>query len=351
MATATRATVMTDRPKILIIAPSWVGDAVLSQPLLHRLQERTPAAVIEVLAPPWTRAVFERMPEVAAVHDLPFAHGELALRKRWTLARKLAQRGYTRAVVLPNSLKSALIPFFARIPQRSGYVGEARWCLLNDARRLDRAALPLMIERFAALAEDAGAPPQRPLAAVGLVTDNRSRDAALARLGLSMSAKIAVLCAGAEYGPAKRWPVEYFGELAQRFKAAGWQVWLAGSPKDAAAGAEIVAASAGSAVNLCGKTTLAEAIDLIACASHVVSNDSGLMHVAAALGRPLTALYGSSSPAFTPPPSALARVIKIDIACSPCFKRACPLGHFNCMRRLTPDAVWQEVSGATMAGS
>lgn len=333
---------MTDRPKILIVAPSWVGDAVLTQPLLRRLKVRDAAASIDVLAPPWTRAVFERMPEVASVHDLPFAHGELALGRRFALARSLARRGYTQAIVLPNSFKSALIPFAARIPVRTGFVGEARYGLLNDARKLDRAALPLMVERFAVLADDAGAP-VRPLAPLALTVDSAAREATLAKLGLSATPRVAVLCPGAEYGPAKRWPAEYFGELARRLAADSWQVWIAGSAKDAAIGEAIV--EAGGGMNLCGKTTLAEAIDLMSCAGCVISNDSGLMHVAAALDRPLTALYGSSSPAFTPPLSAHARIVKIDIACSPCFKRECPLGHFNCMRQLTPDAVWREITG------
>jgi heptosyltransferase-2 len=339
---------MTKRPHILIVAPAWVGDAVLSQPLLRRLQARNPDTLIDVLAPPWTRAVYERMPEVHAVHDLPFAHGELALRKRYALGRSLTPRGYTQAVVLPNSLKSALVPFFARIPRRTGFVGEMRSGLLNDTRKLDKEALPLMIERFAALAEDAGPVKIRPLSEVSLRIDAIARSTTLVKLGLKATPKIAVLCPGAEYGPAKRWPVEYFGALAQRFNADGWQVWIAGSAKDAAVGADIVTAAGGIGINLCGKTTLAEAIDLMSCASHVVSNDSGLMHVAAALDRPLTAIYGSSSPAFTPPPSAHARIVKIDLACSPCFKRVCPLGHFKCMCDLGVDTVWQAISAAAV---
>lgn len=337
---------MPDRQKILIVAPSWVGDAVLAQPLLRRLHERHAGAMIELLAPPWTRAVFERMPEVAAVHDLPFAHGELALGRRYALAGRLAAQHYTQAIVLPNSFKSALIPWLAGIPRRTGYTGEARYGLVNDARRLDKQALPLMVERFTALAEDAGVSTLRPIAPLALKVDAAARDATLKKLGLTFTPRIAVLCPGAEYGPAKRWPADFFGALAQRFAANGWQVWIAGSPKDAECGAAIVAAANGIGVNLCGKTSLAEAIDLMSCATHVVSNDSGLMHVAAALDRPLTALYGSSSPAFTPPLSARARVVKIDIDCSPCFERECPLGHFNCMRQLTPDTVWREITEA-----
>ena len=334
--------------KILVIAPAWVGDAVLAQPLFTRLHERHTGLTLDVLAPPWTHALFARMPEINATLTSPFGHGELALMRRYRLARDLAKRQYDQVIVLPNSLKSALVPFLARIPQRTGFVGEARWGLLNDVRRLDKQALPLMVERFAALAEAAGDELKRPLAAARLQVDAAQRAATLARLGLTLARPVAVLCPGAEYGPAKRWPPQYFAELARRFDGAGHDVWIAGSAHDAAIGDEINRLSGGHCVNLCGKTTLAEAIDLMSGAAVVVSNDSGLMHIAAALDKPLLALFGSSSPAFTPPASAHAKVIRLDLPCSPCFERVCPLGHFNCMLQLKPDEVWRHVDFAKM---
>ncbi len=330
-------------PHILIVAPSWVGDAVLAQPLFKRLHERHHDLALDVLAPPWTRALFARMPEVRSTIDSPFGHGELALKRRYALGRSLAAQHYDQAIVLPNSFKSALIPFFSAIPLRTGFVGEARWGLLNDARRLDSDSLPLMVERFALLAEAAGDAVKRPLAAAQLKVDAAQRAATLARLGLNPQRPVAVLCPGAEYGPAKRWPPAYFAELAQRLSASGYDVWLAGSAKDAAIGDEIAHAGGNACINLCGKSTLAEAIDLMSCASLVVSNDSGLMHIAAALGKPLTAIYGSSSPAFTPPRSARARIVRLDLPCSPCFQRECPLGHFNCMMQLTPTRIWDRI--------
>jgi heptosyltransferase-2 len=338
-------------PRILIVAPSWVGDAVLAQPMFRRLHERHRELTLDVLAPPWTRALFARMPEVHATIDSPFGHGELALKRRYTLGRSLAVRRYDQAIVLPNSFKSALIPFFAGIRLRTGFVGEARWGLLNDARRLDKQALPLMVERFALLAESAGEPVKRPFAAMPLKVDDAQRAATLAKLGLAPRRRVAVLCPGAEYGPAKRWPPDYFAELAQKLAAAGFDVWLAGSTKDAAIGEEIAHASGDACVNLCGKSTLDEAIDLIACAALVVSNDSGLMHIAAALGKPLTAIYGSSSPAFTPPLSPRAQIVRLDLPCSPCFQRECPLGHFNCMLQLTPREVWSRIEFARIPGA
>ena len=335
--------------KILVIAPAWVGDAVLAQPLFMRLRARDPALQLDVLAPAWTHALFARMPEVDTTLTSPFAHGELAWGRRRTLAREIAARGYDEAIVLPNSFKSALVPWFAQIPHRTGYIGEARFGLVNDARRLDKRALPLMVERFAALAAPRGAALTRPLPAPRLVVNESSRNATLGKLGLAAAAPVAVLCPGAEYGPAKRWPAPYFAALAGKLAAAGYAVWLAGSANDAATGAEIARLAGSNCINLCGRTTLAEAIDLLSGAAIVISNDSGLMHVAAALERPLVALFGSSSPAFTPPAGARSRVVRLELPCSPCFKRACPLGPFDCMMRLTPDAVWPHIERARTA--
>jgi heptosyltransferase-2 len=332
--------------KILIVAPAWVGDAVLAQPLFMRLHDRYPGLTLDVLAPAWTHALFARMPQIHATLANPFGHGELALARRYRIAREIAAQGYDQAIVLPNSFKSALVPFFAGIRLRTGYVGEARWGLLNDARRLDKLALPLMTERFAALAAAPGNGLQRPLATPRLAVDAVQRAATLARLGLAPRGPVAVLCPGAEYGPAKRWPAAYFAKIAKKLADAAYDVWIAGSANDAAIGDEIARASGGLCVNLCGKTTLAEAIDLLSRAALVISNDSGLMHIAAALDKPMLALFGSSSPAFTPPTSARAKIVSLELPCSPCFKRDCPLGHFNCMWQLTPDHVWQRIDFA-----
>ena len=326
--------------KILIVAPSWVGDAMLMQPMLMRLQQRHADCQIDVLSPPWCAGLLHAMPEVHQVINNPFGHGALQLKLRYQLGKQLRAAQYDQVIVLPNSLKSALVPFFARIPLRTGFIGEARYGLLNDARKLDKSVLPLMVERFAALAENNHAAIPQPLANPKLVVSAAQRSSSLQKLSLDLSKKIAVFCPGAEYGPAKRWPEAYYAELAQRFAAQGYAVWLIGSGKDYAVANEIQQLSGAVCVNLCGKTDLSDALALLACATVVVSNDSGLMHLAAAQDKPLLALFGPSSPQFTPPLSAHARVIKIDIACSPCFKRVCPLGHFNCMMQLTPDLVW-----------
>lgn len=329
--------------KILVIGPSWVGDCMLMQPMLMRLKQRHPDCLIDVLAPSWTAGLLHAMPEVNEAIVNPFPHGELNFKGRYRLGLELRNAHYDQAIVLPNSLKSALVPFFANIPLRTGFVGELRYGLLNDARKLDKALLPLMVERFAQLAETGNELIPRPLSNPTLFVSPAQRASTLLKLELKLDQPVAVFCPGAEYGIAKRWPVAYFAETAQRLHERGYAIWLVGSAKDREVAEKIISLGNQTARNLCGKTDLIDAIALLSCAQLVISNDSGLMHIAAALDRPLIALFGSSSPQFTPPLSNEASVIKLDIKCSPCFKRECPLGHFNCMNHLTPDLVWEQV--------
>lgn len=329
--------------KILVVAPSWVGDTMLMHPMLVRLKQRHPDSFIEVLAPAWTEDLLKQMPEVSATITNPFPHGALQLAGRFSLGMQLRNRFFDQAIVLPNSLKSALVPFFAGIPVRTGFIGEMRYGLLNDTRKLDKHALPLMVERFSQLAEAPLDALARPVPQPQLLVSEAQRQLVLNRLGLTLDKPVAIFSPGAEYGPAKRWPIPYFAELAQRLQQQGYVVWIVGSPKDQEIGDKIVALGNLNTRNLCGKTDLTEAIALISGASLVVTNDSGLMHIAAAFDRPMLALYGSSSPSFTPPLSNQAQVLKIDISCSPCFKRECPLGHFKCMKNLTPQMVAEHI--------
>ena len=303
--------------RTLVVAPNWIGDALMAQPLLARL-----GGTIDVLAPPWVAPVVRRMPEVAEVIEAPLRHGALQLGERWRLARELRRRGYDRAVVLPNSWKSALIPFLARIPERVGYVGEMRHGLLNKTFPNQKQSMPAHYARLGG-----GSGQHQPLQ----VSPREIQDAK-ARFGIE--GDYVVFCPGAEYGPAKRWP--YFGELAAAVRT---PVVLLGSKNDEQAAAGIAGR------NLVGKTSLDDALRLIAGASAVVSNDSGLMHVAAALDRPQVALFGSSSPEHTPPASARARVLWLRVECSPCFERECPLGHFRCMKEMGVDQVLSALKG------
>lgn len=325
---------------ILIITPSWIGDCVMTQPLYRRLHRLYPGCTIDALAPKWSMAVFERMPEIRRVLENPFGHGALRLRERWRLGKTLGRQGYDQVIVLPGSFKSALIARASGIRLRTGYVGESRYPLLNDIRKLDKAALPLMVDRYTALAHPSQADFDGHSDTPALSITPAGQQAALQAHGLNTARPIAAFCPGAEYGPAKRWPAPHFAELARRYAAEGYQIWLFGSAKDQAVADEINRLSGSLCTNLCGRTSLAEAIDLLSLADLVVCNDSGLMHLAAALGRPLAAVYGSSSPEHTPPLSPRAAVVSLNLDCSPCFKRECPLGHTNCLQQLSAQRVY-----------
>lgn len=324
---------------------------VMSQVLYICLQQSRPGVCIDVLAPPWSGPLLQRMPQVDRAIGMPLGHGELGLGTRRRLGRELRAGGYGQAILLPNSLKSALVPFFARIPRRTGWRGEMRYGLLNDLRVLDETALPLMVERFAALGQEPGQPLPRPLPEPRLQVDTAAARRCAQRFGLSGEGTILALCPGAEFGMAKCWPPHYYAELAREFLDRGWQVALYGSDSDRAVCTQISEGCSGDAGchNLAGRTSLAEAVDLLSLSAAVVSNDSGLMHVAAALGRPLLAIYGATSPGFTPPLSGRAALLVSDLDCAPCFSRECPLGHHRCMRDTAPGQVIDRLD-ALLAG-
>jgi heptosyltransferase-2 len=328
--------------RFLLVAPSWVGDAILSEPLVALLREPFEDPIVDVLAPSWCAPVYARMRGIRRIIENPLGHGKLDLAGRRRLGAELRAEGYTRAFVLPNSWKSALVPYFAGIPKRVGYRGEARYGLLTDVRSLAKKAMPRLVDRFAALATTRGSLVPMVTSPV-LVPDVANRAAAMRALHLKTDRPVVVLCPGAEFGAAKRWPPNQFAELAAMFLQDGLHVWIVGSPNDRIA-ADAVLNSLGDNIHkvrdLTARTDLGTAIDMLSAASVVISNDSGLMHAAAAVGVPLVALFGSSSPLYTPPLSPLATIAKIDIACSPCFKRECPLGHFKCMRELKPTMVY-----------
>jgi heptosyltransferase II len=324
-----------DARAILVVGPSWVGDMVMTGSLLRMLAERR-RVPIDVVAPAWSQPLLQRVPEVRQGFLLETGHGELGLSTRRRLARELQARDYAQAIVLPRSFKAALVPWLARIPRRTGMRGEFRFGLINDMRPVEWTRSKPMIERFCALGLEPGeALPER-LPEPHLLVDPGAQQRLMERLGISGSAPAAALLPGAEHGPAKRWPVPYFAELAQRLRDEGFAVWLLGSPKDKPAGEEIAESSRGAAVNLCGRTELVDAVDLIGAARVAVSNDSGLLHIAAAVGTPVVGLYGSSSPVYTPPLTESREILYLDLYCSPCFEKECPLGHFRCMREITP---------------
>jgi heptosyltransferase-2 len=331
-------------PAILIVGPSWVGDMVMAQSLFKLLRERTPHPSLDVLAPAWSLPIIARMPEVRKGLVSPAGHGEVALRRRWKVAQALRGENYHQAIVLPRSLKAALIPWFAGIPKRTGFRGEMRFHLINDMHDFDERRLDQTVKRFLALALEPGES-LPPVPKPGLLVSPTHQRAVIERLQLATDRPVIAMMPGAEYGPAKCWPIEYYSALAGMLQREGHAVWVLGSGKDRAAGEEIARGTG--AVNLCGRTELEDVIDLLGFCEQAVSNDSGLMHVAAAVGTRVIALYGSTSPGFTPPLTDNCVIHYLGIECSPCFQRECPLGHFRCLKNIGPEAVFESLRRVT----
>lgn len=338
--------------KILVIGPSWVGDMMMSQSLYRTLKAEYPEAVIDVMAPAWCRPLLSRMPEVNEALAMPLGHGALEIAERRRLGKMLQANGYDRAYVLPNSFKSALVPFFAAIPRRIGWRGEMRYGLLNDLRKLDKAAFPLMVQRYVALGYDktriqSAADLPQPLLWPQLAVSETEKQAAISEFSLDAGRPVIGFCPGAEFGPAKRWPHYHYASLAQGLIDQGYQVVLFGSAKDQETGQQILAALAEDARqhcrNLAGETQLEQAVTLLAACHAVVSNDSGLMHIAAALNRPLVALYGPSSPDFTPPLSDKARVIRLITGYHKIRKGDAGEGYHQSLIDITPERVMTEL--------
>lgn len=316
----------------------------MAQALFRRLRQDDGACVIDVLAPGWSAPILARMPEVRRAIPLPAEHGEFAFRRRRALGRALRGSSFDHAIVLRNSWKSALVPYFARVPRRTGYAREFRYGLLNDLRRLDPSVLKTTVARFVALAETREPSESPAIPAPRLVADSVNAQTLREKLGLPTLRAVALM-PGAEYGPAKRWPAEHFASLAKTMARDGIRSWVFGSQKEHALGEHIAQESEGAAINLCGRTGLGDVVDLLSSCWAAVTNDSGLMHVAAASGTPVVALFGSSSPDFTPPLTTRRRIHYLRLDCSPCFQRVCPFGHTNCLRLIDPASVRESVRG------
>jgi len=317
---------------------------VMAQSLFITLKQQYPDCLIDVLAPQWSLPILKRMPEVRQGISADVSHGEFSFFKRRRLGLSLRSKHYTHAIVIPRSWKSAIIPFFAGIPVRTGYKGEMRYGLLNDIRVLNNKILKQTVQRYVAhaYAKSPSEPPEIPYPALRVDSENQAK---LARqFGLKSDKPVVCMMPGAEYGPAKQWPIKYYKKLAESLVENGWQVWVLGSDKDKPAGKEIAVHKA--IVNLSGKTQLVDTIDLLACAKSVVSNDSGLMHVAAAVGVNVHVIYGSSTPDYTPPLTSKekSKIFYLGLECSPCFKRVCPLGHTACLNDIKDDEVYRSIT-------
>ncbi len=304
------------------------------------LKQQSQQHIIDVIAPAWSAPVLTRMPEVRRIIKTDLVHGKLQLAARIETGKSLHGQ-YDQAIILPRSFKSALIPYFAKIPQRTAYRGEMRYGIVNDMRRLDTEVIYKAVDRLVNLGEQNSHPAQATKTRFPkLRVDKHKRHCTAIRLGVDAATPSVALMPGAEFGPSKRWPARYFGELAAILKQDGYKVYVFGSPNDYAVGEEIVACSQRSAKNLCGQTSLEEVIDLLSLVRIAITNDSGLMHIAAAVGRPIVAIYGSITPEYTPPLTNAAEIQYLNLSCSPCWKKQCPYGHYNCLRELQTSKVY-----------
>lgn len=332
--------------KILVVGPSWIGDMVMSQSLYITLKQQDPDAVIDVLAPAWCKPILERMPEVNQAIEMPIGHGDFSLSLRLKVGSKLKSESYTHAYVLPRSAKSALIPWFARIPIRIGWKGEFRHGLLTDLRK-NMKSFQFMAERYYALAYPAnemtgsdvlGGIENAPYPQLSV--DKDAQSCAIEKFGLDPTRRTIALCPGAAFGSAKKWPEYYYAKVADEMCEKGYQVWIFGGKddlKECETLVENISEDYREQVTmLAGKTSLIEVVDLLAICQSVVGNDSGLLHMASALNCHVVGIYGPTSPDYAPPLTENKNIVYTGIECSPCAQRECPLGHNKCMKDLLP---------------
>ena len=249
------------RHKILIIGPSWIGDMVMAQSLFKAIIDTKPEAIIDVLALSWTKPLLERMPEVNKAISMPISHGTFGWKMRKDIGHQLRSEHYDQAIILPNSWKSTLIPWFANIPIRTGWRGEMRYGLLNDIRILDKSALPMMVQRYVSLAHPVSQADKAPDYPKPLMVASSPLEEF--QFPMEDKQKRLILCPGAEFGAAKQWPASHYSELANTLIQQGWQTLILGSKADKVIADEIVNAldstAISSAINLCGKTALSDA--------------------------------------------------------------------------------------------
>jgi len=293
-------------PAILVIGPSWVGDMVMAQSLFKLLKQRLPQCQIDVVAPGWSLPIIQRIPEVRETQVLNVGHGEGGLQKRYRLGKQLRSKNYSQAIVLPRSLKSALVPFFANIPQRTGFKGEFRYGLLNDIRPFDKKYLDQTVKRFSYLGLEHSSD-ELEVFQPGLEVDKKNAQSCIEKLGLDAEKYTVALLPGAEYGPAKQWPASHFADLIRQIDQAGAQAWIIGSAKDKPMAQEIVSLAGGAGINL------------------------------------WVAIYGSSSPEYTPPLTNDASINWLQLDCSPCFQRQCKFGHYNCLNNISAEAIFPQL--------
>jgi heptosyltransferase II len=317
---------------------------VMAQALYKALQSDSTSAQIHVVAPEWSRPLLSRMAQISAVHSLNVAHGEFGLAKRHRLGKQLRSEGFSQAIVLPRSFKSALVPWFAKIPKRIGDIGEFRHGLITDTFPSNKdKKIPSVCNYLRYIGVEADVELVKKQYSPQLSVDRDNQTKVLEEHTIPTDVPLIACMVGAEYGPSKQWPMEHYASLIDLLTQQGVNVCLLGSPKDIEVGNKIALLCNGSIYNLCGKTTLLDVIDILAACKVAVSNDSGLMHIAAAVDVPVVAMYGATTPVYTPPLHAKAKSFYVKLACSPCWQRTCQYDHYRCLKDIMPQDVYSAV--------
>lgn len=331
--------------KLLVIGPSWVGDMVMAQALFKMIIEQMPSAQIDVIAPSWCLDVTKRMPEINKGIISPVKHGELGIMKRFQLAEWLRPNKYDQAIILPRSWKSALIPWFAGIPRRTGYRGEVRYLLINDMRSYSASILGQTVRKYVALGALHNKISDINYPSLSVSAENQKK--LIKYLGMEKNKPTLAIMPGAEYGPAKRWPANYFSKIVCHYLSSDWNVIILGSKKDRKIAVNIKNTMKDTSTknlhDITGKTSLEDVIDILAFSDIALTNDSGLMHIAAAVETPLLALYGPTSPDLTPPLSTKAKVLRKNVGYDSKRIGTGREGYHPSLLDLTPDEVLHDL--------
>ncbi len=327
---------------ILVIGPYWVGDMIMSQVIYRQIKISNPKAKITVLAPPWSIPIALRIQAVDVIIEVPFKPGYFDLYKRYKIGKALRKRKFTQAIVIPGSWKSALVPFFANIPIRTGYLGEFRFGLLNDIRKFTGISQRI-VDHYVYLSIDykSALPIINDLPKLQIVPKNLNTLQHKFNI-VDNNKKTLALCAGAAFGPSKQWPAEYCSDLINLIQQ-DWNIWLFGSQNDQAFINSIVQNITTKVINFAGQLALPDTIDLLSSVDAIIANDSGLMHMGSSLNIPLIAIYGSTPAVKAPPISKNCIMLEQPQPCKPCYKRVCPLQHFKCMRDIIPTMVQEKL--------
>ena len=324
------------KKKLLIIPQNWLGDIVMSQTLLKRVKSENPNTTIDVLVNSQFKSLVERMPETNKAIILNCAHKELGFFKRLSLAKKI-KGNYDQSIVLSRSIKSALIPYLAKIPIRTGELGESRYLLINDLRKFNREDRRKTAFRYVSMfsnKEEALNEKYYP----SLQSDSKNIKKLFDKYQLDLEKKIIIFAPGAAFGPSKMWPMEKFKELGEKLNKEFF-ILILGSNNEKIIGDKIITNK--NMLNLCGKTSITDATDLMHVSEFCVSNDSGLMHLASATNTKSISIYGATSPQLTPPLTKNKKIHYKGLPCSPCFEKICKYGHYNCLVEIQADDVFK----------